>query len=78
MNAAIEARREILKHIEKLAEETADVMFHLSLKVIYDYLSDKMSKLPNPDELEDILDDLCKADNSFRKDKSGYYWREAL
>jgi hypothetical protein len=78
MNEVIRTRREILKHIETLAEENGDVMYHLSLKVIYDYLKGKMDNTPVPSELEQILDDLCKASNAFNKDKIGYYWRELL
>jgi hypothetical protein len=78
MNEVVRTRREILKHIETLAEENADVMYYLSLKVIYDYLKDKMDNTPAPSELEQILDDLCKAANDFNKDKVGYHWRELL
>lgn len=78
MDEVIRVRREILKHIETLAEENGDVIYHLSLKVIYDYLKGKMENTPAPSELEQILDDLCRASNDFNKDKVGYYWRELL
>ena len=50
-------------------------MHYLKVKMIYEYLSEKMGEdCPALSELESILDDLAKAQNDFRKDGKGYYW----
>ena len=75
MSRIIEVRRSILKNIETLAQECADVMHYLKVKMIYEYLSEKMGEdCPALSELESIFDDLAKAQNDFRKDGKGYYW----
>jgi|TARA_B100000131_G_scaffold225500_1_gene217099 hypothetical protein len=75
MSKVIEVRRSILKNIELLAQECADVMHYLKVKMIYEHLSEKMGEdCPALSELEGILDDLAKAQNDFRKDGKGYYW----
>ena len=59
MSRIIEVRRSILKNIETLAQECADVMHYLKVKMIYEYLSEKMGEdCPALSELESILDDL--------------------
>lgn len=75
MSKVIEVRREILKNIEKLAEDCADVMHYLEFRAIYERLVDKMGEdAPILSELENILNDLAKAQNDFRKDSKGYFW----
>tara|TARA_B100001250_G_scaffold410768_2_gene437900 strand:- start:90 stop:329 length:240 start_codon:yes stop_codon:yes gene_type:complete len=75
MSEVIEIRRKILSSIEKLAQECADVVHYLKLRMIYEYLVDNMGdEAPVLAELEGILDDLAKAQNDFRKDGRGYYW----
>ena len=71
----IEVRRNILKSIEKLAQDCADVMHYLSVKMIYVHLKEQLGDdCQQITELEGVLDDLAKAQNDFRKDGKGYYW----
>lgn len=75
MSEIIEVRRKILESIENLAQECADVVHYLKVKMIYEHLKEALGKdCPQLGELESILDDLAKAQNDFRKDGKGYFW----
>jgi hypothetical protein len=76
MREVIRIRKEILRNIERLGEQTSEFFHTLELKIIYDFLREKMKEVPSLEELEVILDDLVKAENGLRKDKDGYYWRD--